>query len=1492
MLSVKQRLGWGLTIFLCGLLLWRETFTASSLANLLHQALPPWFVLNQPMRSIKTQNRLSLPSANVNKAARRSHYQEDFSTTQFKQQTENVNWDSGQHALTLTLRDQIRQQEASIATNSTANFIYIVWRDFRADDGDIYAQRIDAAGNRLWPSDYRINTDVGAATQFDPTAAVDSNGNLWVAWVDNRDNNNDIFVQRMGAQGEKLWTEDKKINDDENNADQGGVSLTLFSSEKALVAWHDNRMGNYDVYARTIDAAGAPGWAHSLRVNNDNTTTTQTYPAAAIDPNGEIVITWLDQRIGNSDIYAQRISAAGQFFWSADLQVNQIAEAAQSRPRVAINSYNETWIGWTAMSGGHFYVQQVDAKGQLQRASALSISQVHEPVDPNQPPALLAIADGTFVAAWIDSTSGYLYAQRFSRQGTLLWLQEQQIQSQSPEKRVEREALSLGSTANGLILAAWMDKRVNSDGDIYTQALDFSGKRQWAQDALINAQSGKVDQLLAATAVDKSGEQVIVWQDWRSGAPALYVQRLTADGKPLWSDHVHASAVATQTGNLVADVAMIGSDAIVTWADNRSGGARLYAQRFDRAGNRQWYADQLVSRTTDPTVSQLNPSLVTDQAGRIFVAWEEIKQNSKQIAVQQLDPNGVAVWSNDLFIPTVAKPQLPALAAGQDGNIYLVWIEVAADEANLYVQYINVNGQLTWAAQRRVNHAAGEVNAYNPPAIGANLAGNISVAWVNRSNSAVMAQRIDTAGQQIWPKDVQVNATPSAFAPLPALAVLPSGDTIVVWQQLYEKRYSIAAQRLDQNGNLAWQPTLPNTQAVIVSLQAADAQRPQIATDSQDNSIIVWQDRRFKNWDVVAQRLSSAGEIIWPEDSPIVPAEKFYWAAGSVASSGIAQTNATIMSAVASANLQENGGKVAFWLSNNGGVAWEAIQLGIPHTFHTAGSDLRWKAVLQADPHNLAHAPVLQMLTIDYDTENAAGADAYEMDNTCNLARPLQINGVPQSHTLTSSSAQALDEDWTALTLDQNGEFTVIAQVQENGLPIQLTLHQACGSDGWLTTLSSVDGSARITFTGTAGSVVYARIQPNAAIATQAIGYSLSAYKTMRPGVVVIAAGHMPSNPAFDEQIDQVATRAYLTLLAHGYTTSTVYFLSSNATQDVNNDGNNDVDAPLSTQAIQYAVEAWPRTFPQEQASTLLLFVIGQGGSGQFQAAEGQLLAPANLDLWLTNLENARELAQIAVVLEMNQAGLWLHGGSALAVQADAALLKTVTLAGKKRIILTATHDQGAAWYTPVGALFSDIFWTALNQGASLGEGAERARLISEQINYRCQPLTTPCQVVWLDDDGDASANAPTDGALAHQWRLPPFTTPTGPIIQQVQIQPTSKSASEIKATMLRVDPQTIVEAHLLPPTYTVALPTNGSPPTFAHPIIRLTASQPPAPGGDPAHPTLYSGVYDGFTQIGHYQIIVYAWNGKKATALPKVVNFTVGSTLYLPSITVTNRTR
>lgn len=55
---------------------------------------------------------------------------------------------------------------------------------------------------------------------------------------------------------------------------------------------------------------------------------------------------------------------------------------------------------------------------------------------------------------------------------------------------------------------------------------------------------------------------------------------------------------------------------------------------------------------------------------------------------------------------------------------------------------------------------------------------------------------------------------------------------------------------------------------------------------------------------------------------------------------------------------------IDYYLSNNGGLAWEPVTLGVDHVFSTSGNDLRWRAVLHTTDSNFT--PVIDDLTIDY----------------------------------------------------------------------------------------------------------------------------------------------------------------------------------------------------------------------------------------------------------------------------------------------------------------------------------------------------------------------------------------------------------------------------------------------------------------------------------------------------------------------------------------------
>jgi N-acetylneuraminic acid mutarotase len=70
-----------------------------------------------------------------------------------------------------------------------------------------------------------------------------------------------------------------------------------------------------------------------------------------------------------------------------------------------------------------------------------------------------------------------------------------------------------------------------------------------------------------------------------------------------------------------------------------------------------------------------------------------------------------------------------------------------------------------------------------------------------------------------------------------------------------------------------------------------------------------------------------------------------------------------VRQAVLTAEQDLQGGSVSYGLSNDGGQTWESVQPGVPCVFPSAGSDLRWRAVLSGAGDT---TPSVDSLTITY----------------------------------------------------------------------------------------------------------------------------------------------------------------------------------------------------------------------------------------------------------------------------------------------------------------------------------------------------------------------------------------------------------------------------------------------------------------------------------------------------------------------------------------------
>lgn len=191
-----------------------------------------------------------------------------------------------------------------------------------------------------------MNDDPGTADQLFPSIAVDSSGNAYAVWQDERNGNYDIYFSYRPAGGN--WSANVKVNDDPGAADQYSPAIAVDSLGNAYAVWMDYRNGNYDIYFSYRPAGGS--WDTNVKVNDESGTAAQWYPAIAVDASGNAYAVWDDFRNGNFDIYFSYRSAGGS--WGANVRVNDDPGTAGWFPAIAVDSSGNAYAVWDDYRNG------------------------------------------------------------------------------------------------------------------------------------------------------------------------------------------------------------------------------------------------------------------------------------------------------------------------------------------------------------------------------------------------------------------------------------------------------------------------------------------------------------------------------------------------------------------------------------------------------------------------------------------------------------------------------------------------------------------------------------------------------------------------------------------------------------------------------------------------------------------------------------------------------------------------------------------------------------------------------------------------------------------------------------------------------------------------------------------------------------------------------------------------------------------------------------
>ena len=115
--------------------------------------------------------------------------------------TPNILWESNG---TVICNAAFKQDYPELCSDGLGGAI-ITWEDNRNGNYDIYTQRINATGLIEWENNGVIICNANNS-QFNPKICNDGFGGAVIVWEDYRNNNYDIFAQRINASGHTLWT--------------------------------------------------------------------------------------------------------------------------------------------------------------------------------------------------------------------------------------------------------------------------------------------------------------------------------------------------------------------------------------------------------------------------------------------------------------------------------------------------------------------------------------------------------------------------------------------------------------------------------------------------------------------------------------------------------------------------------------------------------------------------------------------------------------------------------------------------------------------------------------------------------------------------------------------------------------------------------------------------------------------------------------------------------------------------------------------------------------------------------------------------------------------------------------------------------------------------------------------------------------------------------------------------------------------------------------
>ncbi|WP_224362109.1 hypothetical protein [Hyalangium versicolor] len=365
----------------------------------------------------------------------------------------------------LVLSANAGHKHPSVARAGTGYFV--AWDGTSGATTELYSAWVSSAGAVSAGNGFPV-TAISSIYQTEPVVASNKS-NYLVVWTEQGGGLTRILGTRINRDGGVLDVPALVLAATSRERQSPAVSS---NGTDYLVTWMDFRTGNWDIYGARVLGSGASS-AAVLDANGFVVSSHdgfQNYPAVGSDKTDYFVV-WRQDPNGRGDVYGARVSSAtGQVLDTSGIAIATNA-VEHYTPRVAFNGsdYLVVWAELQSATSWDIHGARVKRDGSVLDKNSIAISSLGaEQYEPD------VASDGNgFFVVWTDyrtRTNYDIYGTRVSAEGAVLdgdglALCTETVQEASPKVAFD------GTN----YVAAWADYRWDSLWDVYATRVTGSG---------------------------------------------------------------------------------------------------------------------------------------------------------------------------------------------------------------------------------------------------------------------------------------------------------------------------------------------------------------------------------------------------------------------------------------------------------------------------------------------------------------------------------------------------------------------------------------------------------------------------------------------------------------------------------------------------------------------------------------------------------------------------------------------------------------------------------------------------------------------------------------------------------------------------------------------------------------------------------------------------------------------------------------------------------